>query len=119
MAARMYNLAVQDRREILPLHRSGWLDAEHAENRWRNVVGGGVEVARLSGPLAFRMPDHEHRIGKLRVQSVAELAGVAVFAEEATVIADDDEKRVVHEAEIVGFLHELPEPVIHLETSAA
>src|SRR3712207_5638581 len=62
--------AVQKGVEILALERAWRLDAQGAQYRRGDVVGGDEEVARLPGALAPWVLDHEHRVRQLDRKSV-------------------------------------------------
>src|ERR671913_2046290 len=61
-------LPVQHDGEVLPPHLRVGREAHRTEYRWRHIVGRGVVVAGLAGPLASRVPDKEDGVGELGVE---------------------------------------------------
>src|SRR5215217_7228222 len=98
MGTRVRLLAVHQRQEILALHRPWRLHTEEAEDRRRDVVGGGVVVALLARPLAFGVAHEKDYIRKLRIQRGGNLTGVAMLAVGDPVVGEEYQEGVLEEA---------------------
>src|SRR5688500_19893457 len=94
-------LTLQDGRQVLTVHGRVLIHPEKAEDRWRDVVGGNVEVTALASPFALWVPHHEDDICQFGIEGVGELPRVAVLPEEVAVIGDDHEQGLLHYPELV------------------
>src|SRR5918995_5020515 len=99
--------------EILAIQRLQRFDPEEPEYRRRDVVCGGVVVARRPRSLTLWMADEKRDVRDLGPECGGELTDDAVFPMSDAVVGEGDEEGAVEEVELFHLIQKASEPAVH------